>query len=66
MQCGRVEEFCDPVIEKRQAEIASERGFAIREHVLCLYVDCLRPDCDRRNPAPPADVAGAASTRRGP
>ena len=32
MQCGRVEEFFDPDIEKRQEIIAQERGFTIREH----------------------------------
>ena len=65
MQCGRVEEFFDPLIEKRQAEIAGERGFAIREHVLCLYVDCLRENCDRRNPVAPGGPAGTVPRRRG-
>ena len=37
MQCGRVEEFFDGEIERRQTEIATERGFAIREHALYLY-----------------------------
>src|SRR5262245_9503557 len=34
MQCGRVEEFYDAEIEKRQNRIAKERGFNIREHSL--------------------------------
>ncbi len=48
MQCGRVEEFCDPDIEKRQEKIALERGFTIREHSLHLYVDCAKPSCPHR------------------
>lgn len=48
LQCGRVEEFVDPVIEKRQKEIASERGFDVQEHALSLYVNCLNPQCPHR------------------
>jgi Fur family ferric uptake transcriptional regulator len=45
MQCGRVEEFHDPEIERRQLRVAKERGFAIREHSLQLYADCIKPNC---------------------
>jgi Fur family ferric uptake transcriptional regulator len=45
LQCGKVEEFCDPDIEKRQEKIAKERGFAIRDHSLYLFADCLKADC---------------------
>jgi Fur family ferric uptake transcriptional regulator len=45
MQCGRVEEFYDPEIERRQESIARERGFTLHEHSLYLYVDCGKPDC---------------------
>jgi Fur family transcriptional regulator, ferric uptake regulator len=48
MQCGRVEEFYDPEIEKRQTKIAKERGFAISEHALYLYADCTKPRCPHR------------------
>jgi Fur family ferric uptake transcriptional regulator len=48
MQCGRVEEFYDPDIEKRQMKIAQERGFTIQDHALYLYVECLKPDCPHR------------------
>ena len=48
MQCGRVEEFYDAEIEKRQARIAKERGFAISEHALYLYADCTKPHCPYR------------------
>jgi Fur family ferric uptake transcriptional regulator len=45
IQCGRVEEFYDPEIEKRQKQIAAERGFEIHDHCLYLYVDCIKQDC---------------------
>jgi len=48
MQCGRVEEFYDPEIEKRQSRVARDRGFAIREHSLHLYADCTKTDCPHR------------------
>ena len=49
MQCGKVEEFFDTEIEKRQNAIAEERGFKLREHALYLYADCTRDNCpDRR------------------
>ncbi len=35
---GEVIEFFDPVIEKRQHEIAAEHGFEIVDHSLILYV----------------------------
>ena len=51
LQCGHVEEFCDSVIEKRQASIAREKQFAVKAHSLCLYADCLREECPNRNAA---------------
>ena len=48
MQCGRVEEFYDADIEKRQTRIARERGFEITEHALYLYADCTKPKCPHR------------------
>lgn len=48
MQCGRVEEFYDAEIEKRQGRIAKERGFAIRDHSLALYADCTKPGCPNK------------------
>ena len=50
MQCGRVEEFFDAEIEKRQAKIAHERGFEIAEHALYLYADCIKAKCPHRKP----------------
>jgi Fur family ferric uptake transcriptional regulator len=48
LQCGRVEEFFDAEIEKRQTKIARERGFEISEHALYLYAECTRPNCPYR------------------
>jgi len=35
---GKVIEFCDPLIEKRQHEIAKEHGYELVDHNLTLYV----------------------------
>jgi Fur family ferric uptake transcriptional regulator len=48
LTCGRVEEFFDAEIEKRQNKIAKERGFAIHEHALYLYAECTKPRCPHR------------------
>jgi len=48
MQCGRVEEFYDAEIEKRQVRVATERGFSIRGHSLQLYAECTKPNCPHR------------------
>jgi len=48
LQCGKVEEFYDPEIEKRQQAIAAERGFKLAEHALHLYVECIKQDCPNR------------------
>jgi len=53
LQCGKVEEFYDSEIERRQNEIAQQRGFAIREHALYLYAECLKEDCPNRKKGPP-------------
>jgi Fur family ferric uptake transcriptional regulator len=43
-----VEEFYDAEIEKRQNKIAKDRGFAIHEHSLSLYADCIKTACPYR------------------
>ena len=48
VQCGHVEEFYDPEIERRQVKIAKERGFSLHEHSLQLYADCIKQDCPHR------------------
>lgn len=48
LQCGRVEEFFDSEIEKRQQQIARERGFELQDHALALYGNCIKADCPHR------------------
>jgi len=48
LQCGRVEEFYDPEIEKRQQKVARDRGFQIHDHSLHIYADCIKQDCPYR------------------
>lgn len=48
LQCGKVEEFYDPDIEKRQDRVAKERGFVVREHSLYLFADCTKQNCPNK------------------
>jgi Fur family ferric uptake transcriptional regulator len=48
MQCGRVEEFYDAEIEKRQIKVAEDRGFSIHDHSLHIYADCTRKNCPHK------------------
>lgn len=48
LQCGRVEEFFDEEIEKRQKKIAKDRGFEIHDHSLHLYADCVKTGCPHK------------------
>ena len=49
LDCGLVEEFFDEEIEKRQHNIAAERGFKLAEHALSLYGNCTKQDCPHRS-----------------
>jgi Fur family transcriptional regulator, ferric uptake regulator len=48
LDCGRVEEFVDSEIEKRQKTIAKQRGFELRDHALSLYASCTKAQCPHR------------------
>lgn len=48
LTCGRVEEFVDSDIEKRQQKVAEERGFQLQDHALALYGICTKRDCRYR------------------
>ncbi len=48
LDCGKVEEFCDVEIEKRQHEVAKEKGFVLATHGLSLYAHCTKPHCPDR------------------
>ena len=43
VKCGRIEEFVDEVIEKRQRKIAERAGFLMTDHSMYIYGIC--PDC---------------------
>ncbi|WP_374580186.1 ferric iron uptake transcriptional regulator [Pseudoduganella sp.] len=49
LDCGRVEEFVDEEIEKRQQRIAAERGFKIAEHALAIYGSCIKDQCPHKH-----------------
>ena len=53
LDCGRVEEFYDAEIEKRQQAVAQAKGFAIADHSLSMYAHCTKQPCPNR------PVAGA-------
>ena len=55
LDCGKVEEFYDAEIEKRQHDVATTKGFTIADHALSLYAHCNRTDCPSRacSPTPP-------------
>jgi Fur family ferric uptake transcriptional regulator len=48
IECGHVEEFVDPVIEKRQHEIAENLGFEIVDHALAIYGTCHQKNCAKK------------------
>ena len=52
LDCGKVEEFYDAEIEKRQHAVAKAKGFAIADHSLSLYAKCTKDDCPDRTVLP--------------
>ena len=46
IDCGRVEEFYDAEIEKRQNAVAHTRGFELQDHALSLYAVCTKKNCE--------------------
>jgi Fur family ferric uptake transcriptional regulator len=51
LDCGKVEEFYDAEIEKRQSAVAKAKGFAIADHALSLYANCTKDNCPNRTTA---------------
>jgi Fur family ferric uptake transcriptional regulator len=49
LDCGKVEEFYDAEIEKRQHAVAKAKGFAIADHALSLYAHCTKNPCPNRD-----------------
>ena len=48
LDCGHVEEFYDPEIERRQHAVAKKKGFEIAEHALSIYARCTTKPCPHR------------------
>ncbi|MEO8545348.1 MAG: ferric iron uptake transcriptional regulator [Burkholderiaceae bacterium] len=48
LDCGKVEEFYDAEIEKRQNAVAKAKGFSIADHALSLYAHCTKENCPSR------------------
>jgi Fur family ferric uptake transcriptional regulator len=49
IQCGKIEEFYDEVIEQRQRAMAEKLGFELTEHCLILYGNCINKSCAHRS-----------------
>lgn len=56
--CGRVDEFMDDTIEKRQAAIAREAGYEMTDHSLYIYGVCAQCRAAGRTPPGSAPAAG--------
>ena len=50
LDCGRVEEFYDAEIERRQNDVARLKGFEIEDHALSLYAHCTKVNCPNKPP----------------
>lgn len=46
ISCGKVEEFFDAEIERRQRNIAVSRGWTLQDHAMSLYGQCA--DCQKK------------------
>ncbi len=46
LSCGKVFEFTDEVIEKRQIEIAQKHKIKLTNHSLYLYGQCINDQCE--------------------
>jgi Fur family ferric uptake transcriptional regulator len=49
VKCGRVEEFYDAEIEKRQESAAAKLGFKMQDHSLTIYGICDKQPCLNKN-----------------
>ncbi len=48
VDCGKVVEFVDQIIEQRQVQIASEHGFKLADHSMILQGHCQDKNCPGR------------------
>jgi Fur family transcriptional regulator, ferric uptake regulator len=49
LDCGRVEEFYDPEIEKLQEKVALRQGFQLADHSMSLYAHCQKTQCPHKS-----------------
>ncbi|MDP1658522.1 MAG: ferric iron uptake transcriptional regulator [Methylotenera sp.] len=49
IKCGRVEEFYDAEIEKRQESAAAKLGFKMQDHSLTIYGICDKQPCSNKS-----------------
>lgn len=49
IECGRIVEFEDDTIERRQDAIAERLGFRVTSHKLEIYGECITEDCPYRD-----------------
>jgi len=61
LDCGRVEEFYDAEIERRQQNVAQAKGFEIADHSLAIYAHCAQAHCPHRAAASRAHPHGTGS-----
>ena len=45
VKCGKIVEFIDEIVEKRQTAVAKWHGFTIQDHSLVIYGVCDNPEC---------------------
>ncbi len=48
VQCGKVEEFYDQIIEDRQNSVVANMGYEIQDHSLVIYGNCKNPNCPNK------------------
>lgn len=48
LDCGKVLEFEDDVIEQRQVNIAEKNGIKLTNHSLYLYGNCVKANCENK------------------
>ncbi len=48
VDCGKVSEFTDALIEEQQQKVAKKLGFRLQDHSLYLYGVCTKSECPHR------------------
>ncbi|TNE88611.1 MAG: transcriptional repressor [Deltaproteobacteria bacterium] len=61
-RCGRIIEFEDEVVERRQEQVAKELGFRVASHRHEIYGECLRDPCPYESQSSQGRVTGVADT----